>query len=189
MLKSVVLSLAAAASLLPGAGHAQGYFGVHVGASEVTEDSLSLEGMPFGDIEYDDGYVFGLLGGWQFSRFFAGELELTGQTNDSDFFIGDEDYSVTAFLVNAVVSTPDNQPIILWGGVGAGFASPNIDDGGNGFAWQAKGGVDIRIMGPHFVSLQAAMLETDGFRQTQDGTEFEVGYGNQTYSVGYRFRF
>lgn len=187
-MKNLIVTLAMA-SIAPVGAEAQGYLGVHIGASEVSEDSLSLEGVPAGSIDYDDGFVFGLLGGWQFAPFFAGELELTGQTNDSPFFIGDEDFSVTAFLVNAVVSTPADQALVVWGGLGGGFSSTNIDDGGNAFAWQAKAGIDIRVIGPHYVSVQAAQLTTDGFRQTQDGTEFDVGYGNTTYSVGYRFRF
>ncbi|NNU15121.1 hypothetical protein HK107_02130 [Parvularcula sp. ZS-1/3] len=184
-----LIALAAAGVSLVGIASAQGYFGAHLGVSSVTDANLSIEGEGIGEVIYDDGVNFGLLGGFQFSKFFAGELEIVGATNDSEFFVGDEDYSVTSFFANAVVSTPVDQRIIVWGGAGAGFASNNIEDGGNGFATQLKVGADLQVVGPHYVSLQAGWVNTDGFRQTQDGTEFEVGYGNESISLGYRFRY
>ncbi|MFC3301377.1 outer membrane beta-barrel protein [Parvularcula lutaonensis] len=187
MKRLALLAAVSAASL--GIASAQGYFGAHLGLSSVDEDGLDVNGTNFGAIDYDDGPAFGFLGGLQVNKFFAGELEITGQSNDSSFFVGDETFTVTAFLANAVLSTPANEKVIGWVGVGAGFASTNLEDGGNAFATQFKGGVDLNVSGPHYIGVQAAILETDGFVADQSGTEFDLDYANSSYSVTYRFRF
>lgn len=187
-MKTIAL-LAAVSAASIGVASAEGYFGAHLGVSSVDEDGLEVNGVNFGAIDYDEGPAFGLLGGIQFNKFFAGELEITGQSNDSSFFVGEETYTVTAFLANAVLSTPANERVIGWVGVGAGFASTNLEDGGNGFATQAKLGVDLNVSGPHYVGVQAAILQTDGFTAEQSNTEFDLDYANSSYSVGYRFRF
>lgn len=191
-MKNKLLLLAAGAVSFGSAAAQTGpYVGLSLGASSVTEETVTVDDpdfIPF-DAEFDEGVVFGLLGGYQFNPFAAVELELTSQTNDSDVFVGEDTFNLTAVMVNGVLTTPTDEAFNVWVGAGAGIAGTNIESGGNSFAYQVKGGIDFRLAAAHRLGVQAAWLGTDGFDEEQDGQAFDFDYAATSVSITYKYRF
>ena len=185
----LLLAGAAASALLAAPAVAQDariaswYSQAGLGLSLPTDDGAFI-GTVEGEVDYDPGFAFGGLVGYQFGNL-AVEGEVTGRANDFDDNVSDENLTVTAFLVNGVLSGAADALWQPYAGAGAGYATSNIEGADGSFAWQAKAGLR-RNLGPSgAVGVEASYLSTNGF----EDRDFGIDYGAASFIATYTFRF
>jgi opacity protein-like surface antigen len=172
-MKTLALSmlLVAAAVTVPSQALAQERFNrfyVTAGLGGVIPDDIKLKDyfgiVPNGDLELDPGVRFDVGFGYQFTRFFALEVEAGAQAHEvdsaGDLFIDDASLHTFPFLVNAVFRLPlADARLVPYAGAGAGGSTVGMDadfitdgevsvsgyDWDTAFAWQVFGGLRFQF--------------------------------------------
>ena len=220
-----LLSSAAALAALVAPAFAQDsgvYVGGQLGGNWVLNDSSDFDfgnGADverFGELGYEAGIMFGLVGGYQVSENFALEVEATYRTNQVEVLadVGplsrDENIGVYGVMANALYLNQLDGTTTLYLGVGAGFMSADMEEvvvgteGGvdigedpdleGDFAYQIKIGFDYALDSGNSFGVGLAYMETD-FEVSGDvfnalgvqGDEFEIDYGAFTGFISYKF--
>lgn len=120
--------------------------------------------VPNGDLELDPGVRFDIGFGYQFTEFFALEMETGAQVHEvdsaGDLFIDDASLRTFPFLVNAVFRLPlADARLVPYAGAGAGGSTLAMDadfitdgdvsvsgyDWDTAFAWQVFGGLRFQF--------------------------------------------
>lgn len=151
-------------------------------------------------VKFDPGLRAGMLGGYQVTDWFSGEVEIgfsensiksiTGADRVHDSWLGN-----VPFLVNAKLQYPNSSRLIPYLGAGAGFSEKWIsvgqislggtslhgDIGDTVFAWQAFAGLRYKLNEQMGLSLEYHYLVAEGANWQAD---FTSGTVSDTMSLG-----
>lgn len=178
------------------------YVGVGLGAGSVTEDgAVNTFTDVFGDfgtpgetvviegaLDYETGFAGSLLLGYALTPNISIEAETTGRTNDFDGNVGDTDFSVSTLMGGVVLSGPVDAGVVPYVGVAGGLVSSNLDGADNAFGYQLKGGLSVRVSGPHSIGVEVSHVSADGFEvDVAPGDVLELDYANTAVMATYRF--
>ena len=152
-------------------------------------------------VKFDPGFRSGLVGGYQITDWFSGELELGFMENSIHEITGadrvhDAWYANVPFMVNAKLQYPNSSKFIPYIGAGVGFSESLMDVSQislngtslNGymwdtvFAWQGFAGLRYKINDQMGLSIEYHYFYADGANWQAD---FTSGTASDTMSMGH----